>query len=146
MVFFAFESMLMRGRLFNLFKLFCVVVSRSLSFSFADLWPSLLSSFDGPRRLLSGDVRGLEPGSVRLVGRLMFKRDVGRGTIDELFSAGLSSFSSTCSVTSLDSVVDAAAAPLRLRLRRLNCGRGFSKRETVELSLSEDFSVVDVVG
>lgn len=110
----------MRGRLFNLFKLFCVVVSRSLSFSFADLLPSLFSSVDVTRRLFNGDVRAFWPGSRRFAGRLMLRREVGRGTIDDAFSAGFSSLSSACSVTSFDSVVDAVDGPLRPRLRRLN--------------------------
>lgn len=74
---------------------------------------------------------------------------MGRGTIDDVFSTGFSSFSTAAafsSTTSFDSVVAAVAGdPLRPRLRRLNCGLGFNRRETVELSASADFSVVDVV-
>lgn len=76
---------------------------------------------------------------------------MGRGTIDDDFSTGFSSLSAGAaafsSATSFDSVVDDAVVgePLRPRLRRLNCGRGFNRRETVVLSESADFSVVDVV-
>lgn len=136
----------MRGRLFNLFRLFCVVVSTSLSFSFADLLPSLLSSFvDEPRRGFNGDARGFCPGAKRPTGRFKFSRDVGLGTIEDDFSTGFSS-SVLFSASSLDSVVDTVDAPLRPRLRRLNCGRGFNNRDTVELSGSAGFSVVLVVG
>jgi hypothetical protein len=143
----------MRGRLFNLFRLFCVVVSGSLSFSFTDLLPSPFSSDDVTllRLLVSGEVRAFWPGKTRAAGRLRFSRDVGRGTIDDVFSTGFSSFSSAAAAfssgKSFDSVVDDVAAgdPLRPRLRRLNCGRGFNRRETVVLSASADFSVVDVV-
>lgn len=142
-VFLTFDSVLIviRGRLFNLFKLFCVVVSRSLSFSFADLLPSLLSSF--VRRPLSGDVRGFEPGSCRLDGRLRLSRDVGRGTIVDDFSTGFSSLSSACS--SAASFVSAGAAvvgPLRPLPRRLNWGRGLRSRDGVAASTSAGFSVV----
>ena len=130
----------MRGRLFNLFTLYCVVVSASLSFSFADLLLSLESSL--PRRGFNGDVRGFWPGRRRFEGRLRLRRDVGRGMIVVVFSTGFSSLLSACSsATSFDSVVgdDCRLLP---RLRRLNCGRGFNNRETVVPSESEVFSVV----
>lgn len=135
--FLAFESLLTltRGRLFNLFKLLSVVVS--LSFSFVDLSLSLTSSVLDGRRL-SGDVRAL-PGNKRFDGRLKFRRDVGFGAI-EAASTGFSSPAAFS--TSFDSVVDAVVWSLRPRLRRLNCGLGFNKRDCVELSGSADFSVV----
>lgn len=75
---------------------------------------------------------------------------MGRGTIDDDFSTGFSSFSTAAafsSAKSFDSVVAAVVGdPFRPRLRRLNCGLGFNRRETVELSASDAFSVVEVVG
>lgn len=144
----------MRGRLFNLFKLFCVVASGSLSFSFVNLLlllsPLLMPfSFElafTPRLLFKGDGRTLgcdDTTLARLAGRFMLRRDVGRGTIEDFsvdFSA-LLSCSSTLLADSLtaddadDSVTDAGEG--RPRFLRLNWGReGLIKRDTVVLSAS----------
>lgn len=151
----------MRGRLFNLFKLFCVVASGSLSFSFVNLLLLLLSplllllllpfSFEleaFTRLLFNGD--GLTLGDdddktlARLAGRLMLRRDVGLGTMDDfsvVFSA-LFSGSSALLADSLtaddvadDSTTDAGEG--RPRFLRLNWGReGLIKRDAVVLSAS----------
>lgn len=118
----------MRGRLFNLFKLFCVVASGSLSFSFVDLPSPLLFSpvFAFPRLLFNGDGRILLAVCdveilARLAGRFMFKRDVGRGAI-EAFSVGLSvllscsSFDSVTATGAALSVVDGDGFPRFLKL------------------------------
>lgn len=147
----------MRGRLFNLFKLFCVVASGSLSFSFVNLLLLLLLSplllpfsfeLAFTRLLFKGDGRTLgcdcdEATLARLAGRFMLRRDVGRGTIEDFsvdFSA-LLSCSSTMLADSLtaddavDSVTDAGEG--RPRFLRLNWGReGLIKRDTVVLSAS----------
>ena len=146
----------MRGRLFNLFKLFCVVASGSLSFSFVNLLlllsPLLLLllpfSFElaaFTRLLFKGDGRTLgcddDKTLARLAGRLMLRRDVGLGTMDD-FSVVLFSGSSALLVDSLtaddvadDSTTDAGEG--RPRFLRLNWGReGLIKRDAVVLSAS----------
>lgn len=125
----------MRGRLFNLFKLFCVVASGSLSFSLVNLLSPLLLllmlllpfsfEFAFTRLLIKGDGRTLgcdEATLARLAGRFMLRRDVGRGTMDA-FSVALSC-SSPLLADSLtaddtdDSVTDAGEG--RPRFLRLN--------------------------
>ncbi len=143
LVFFDFDSALiwMRGRLFNLFKLFGVVASKSLSFSFDDLLPSPLFSLAFPllRLLFKGDGRILfATFDVALFpGRFMLRRDVGLGAI-EAFSVV---FSVTLSCSSLDGSVTAASVvevdPFLPRFLKLKAGLdGRTKRDAVVLSTS----------